>query len=287
MSINPYESPDSEQIASRGQFQYRPTTGLVKYITIFFLGEMALSVVLGAISLAEATIFVDYVAVEEVLDPNAFAFYMGYACIGLLYLPIYLTCVVLFCVWINRANKNVRALGAQGMRHAPGWCVGSFFVPIVNLFVPYKAVHEIYQASDPAADRSNWIRSRVSPDVGRWWGCWIVSCILGQITFRLAMSDDPAMLVSSAWLGVLAGILAIPSALLAIRVVRTIHERQEQKAARLWQMQSASAGPFAQEPLAHGPPADLDAGFRITCPWCEIAVVRTADGSCPECSRPI
>ncbi len=288
MSINPYESPDlrqSQQIVASAGYRYRPATRLVQWITAFFLIKLALSVALGAISLAEATVFVDFVGVDEVLEPNAAIFYLGYACIGLLYFPIYVTCIVLFCLWIYRANKNVRALGAMGIEHSPGWCVGSFFVPIINLFVPYKAVCEIYQASLPEADRSNWIGSPVSPDVVRWWGCWIASVVLGQIIFRMSMSDDPGVIASSAWLGVLAGIVAIPNALLAIRIVRNIHDRQERKAARLLQVEGVAVASFAQDPQTYESPADRNTVFSMECPWCEESVVRTADGMCPECNR--
>jgi len=205
-------------------------------MTVLFFAEMMLSVLMGAMSLCEATVFVEYIDVDEVMDATAGLFYLGYGCIGLLYLPVILTCVVLFCVWVYRANKNVRTLGAQGMEYSPGWCVGSFFVPILNLVIPYKAVREIYQASDPEADPMSWKNSLVSPVVGWWWGLWILSGILGQMEFRMAMSNVANVLVMGAWLGVLSGALAIPNALLAIRVVRSIHDRQERKAANMLQV---------------------------------------------------
>ena len=168
MSINPYESPkglpQDQQVSPSGT--YRAATGLVLWITIFFSAEMGLSVLAGAMCLIEATVFAEYAGPDAVLDTSAGMFYLGYGCLGLLLIPVYITCIVLYCVWVYRANKNARALGALGMKHTPGWCVGWFFVPIANLFMPYQAVREIYQASDPKADLSSWESSHVLPEVG-------------------------------------------------------------------------------------------------------------------------
>ena len=60
--------------------------------------------------------------------------------------------ILLFCVWIRRANVNADALVASGMEFTPGWAVGWFFVPFANLYKPYQAMAEIYRASDPNAD---------------------------------------------------------------------------------------------------------------------------------------
>ena len=55
--------------------------------------------------------------------------------------------IVVFLIWINRANKNSRALGAQNMQFTPGWCVGWWFIPIASLWKPYQAVREIWKTS--------------------------------------------------------------------------------------------------------------------------------------------
>ena len=58
--------------------------------------------------------------------------------------------IVLFCIWIYRANYNARQLGATDMQFSPGWAVGWNFIPIANLWKPYQAMREIWQASaDP------------------------------------------------------------------------------------------------------------------------------------------
>ena len=65
---------------------------------------------------------------------------------------------MLFCLFMPRANRNARAFGSS-MSISPGWAAGWFFVPIANLWMPYQAMKEIWQGSDPDPN--------VRPGVGR------------------------------------------------------------------------------------------------------------------------
>jgi hypothetical protein len=65
--------------------------------------------------------------------------------------------IVIKCIWQFRAATAARALGLPA-RHSPGWGVGSRFVPIVNLWMPYQAVRDCLPADDPRR-----------PLVLRWW----------------------------------------------------------------------------------------------------------------------
>jgi hypothetical protein len=55
--------------------------------------------------------------------------------------PLILAAEVLFLLWQYRAAKTARALGYPA-RRSPGWGVGSYFVPVVNLWMPYQALRD-------------------------------------------------------------------------------------------------------------------------------------------------
>jgi hypothetical protein len=57
--------------------------------------------------------------------------------------------VALFLVWFHRAATSTRTLGRTGLSISPGWCVGWFFVPLANFYMPYKAMSELAAALDP------------------------------------------------------------------------------------------------------------------------------------------
>src|SRR5918997_5039842 len=72
--------------------------------------------------------------------------------VWLIHLAVRVALVVAFLLWLHRASKNLRALGnpSQRIEFTPGWAVGWFFIPFANLVMPYKAVREVWEKSDPA-----------------------------------------------------------------------------------------------------------------------------------------
>ncbi len=67
--------------------------------------------------------------------------------IGLFQYSIDIATIILFAMWIYRANFNARQLGAKNMKFTPGWSVGYYFIPFLNLWRPYQAMKEIWKAS--------------------------------------------------------------------------------------------------------------------------------------------
>jgi hypothetical protein len=86
-------------------------------------------------------------------------------------------------LWIFQVRRNLLALGVPGLRFSPGWSIGWFFVPVMNLFRPWQVMKETVQASQslPAgASPEDWKTAPYSPLVHYWW--WLplgLSVIVG------------------------------------------------------------------------------------------------------------
>jgi hypothetical protein len=87
---------------------------------------------------------------------------------------------VLFLRWMYLAMSNVHALGAREVE-SPGWSVGSFFVPFVNLVMPYTAMSQIWRASLSA---ERW-KEEAAPIVGIWWTLWLLVGVCAWISVFL------------------------------------------------------------------------------------------------------
>lgn len=95
---------------------------------------------------------------------------------------LYLSIVPVFCCWFFRIVANARAL-AGGTGFNPGWAVGSFFVPFVNLVEPCRAMVFAWRGSASSAGSAGegaWL-------VGLWWGAWLISNFIGNIALRLTL----------------------------------------------------------------------------------------------------
>ncbi len=92
--------------------------------------------------------------------------------------------VVIFSMWIYRANYNARELGAADMKFSPGWAVGWYFIPVANLWKPYQAMCEIWQAS---ADPAHWKQQARGPILPWWWGLFVLSNLISNASLRMML----------------------------------------------------------------------------------------------------
>lgn len=116
--------------------------------------------------------------------------------VGLLVGAITLAAVVVACIWQHRAASAGRALGIPA-RSSPAWGVGSWFVPIVNLWIPYSAVRDCLPPGHPYRRR-----------VLHWWIAWLLAGFLSTLAAATALFSTGTALV-----------LSIPAALACVAVI--------------------------------------------------------------------
>ncbi len=132
------------------------------------------------------------------------------------YRLLFMATLLLFCVWIYRANRDARRLGGE-LAFRPGWAVAVSFIPVVNLIAPYRAVKEIHAAA------SNETSVRL-PVVGLWWSAWILSLAWQPLSGAFLVAD------SELWREAVREALRSLAALLLLVVVEQIERRQERRA---------------------------------------------------------
>jgi|GEM_PF-1955869 len=170
-----------------------------------------------------------------------------------LFLVVLLTAVS-FLAWIYRAHKNLKALGATDLKYSPGWAIGGFFIPFLNIVRPYQVVSEIWRASRGEtrwSDSAGWIYAETPIFIAVWWGTWLTLGILdslGVFTVWGALGAD-RLLVATRY-RIFYHIVGVASAALAIAVVRKINDRQESAHRLIWSKTLQDEGPGGQERLA-------------------------------------
>ncbi|KAF0647477.1 MULTISPECIES: DUF4328 domain-containing protein [Streptomyces] len=149
-----------------------------------------------------------------------------------------LATAVVFVVWFHRARVNADVLGPAEQRRGRGWAIGSWFIPIANLWIPRQVAGDIWDASEPGGHRT----SRAV--LNTWWALWVSAALLGRVAARMW---DRAEEIESIRQGAAAlaatGVVDLASAVAALVFVRRLTAMQHAKAA---------AGPPAQPVPAAG-----------------------------------
>ena len=152
--------------------------------------------------------------------------------VEMLSIVVRLASFVALLAWMYRAHANLPAFGAQGLRYSPGWTIGAFFIPFLNLYKPFSVAKEIEQVSNPRSDGSGpdrWNQSRASASLILWWIAWIGSAIFSRVISADTSARLPA-LITAAKMHMAAGLFSAGSAALTIIVVQRITRFQEARA---------------------------------------------------------
>lgn len=140
---------------------------------------------------------------------------------------------VVFLAWLRRSYRNLIAMGTPGLRHKPGWAVGAWFVPLLNLARPIEIVNDLWRSSDPElpAGDAGWYSSRPPRWFSWWWACWLATSVIGGVASRIPEDTFTGFRVAVV-AGVVSEVFGIPAALLGMRVVADVTRRQRQRAVR-------------------------------------------------------
>lgn len=194
--------------------EFRDLTGVTRIAVIAVYAYLAIDVVYGLVMLAEL------MSPPELGSPR---FTLG-TMLGLVSLVVFLGSAIVVGRWIYRASANAHALSNE-MTVSPGWAVGSYFIPILNLFKPFQGMKEAWLASH---HRSNWHGEPTPGLLIVWWTLWLVTNILGNISLRMSMENEDGSLTGAvATIELLTSILNVPLCLVLIAMMNRLCAAQD------------------------------------------------------------
>ena len=135
-------------------------------------------------------------AQHGITPPQYHATSSSFTPIGLVVGLVAVVAVVFACIWQHKAASAGRALGIpSGL--SPAWGVGCWFVPVVNLWMPYLAVRDCLPPEHPHR-----------PRVLHWWIALLLAGFLSSGAGAFALFSTGAALV-----------LSIPAAVACLAVI--------------------------------------------------------------------
>lgn len=88
---------------------------------------------------------------------------------------------IAFIMWFRRAYFNLHQKVSY-LAHAEGWAAGCWFVPIINLFLPYQIMKEIHVETKELFVREGMDAPGYSTKlIGWWWGLWLFGGVIPSL----------------------------------------------------------------------------------------------------------
>ncbi|MGW1625320.1 DUF4328 domain-containing protein [Streptomyces sp. NPDC002172] len=124
--------------------------------------------------------------------------------ISMVFVYLMILATVLFLVWLARSRRNAQELSPQAAIPSPGWMIGAWFIPVVNLFVPRRLVLDIGRAGSASWEK------RETTLVNLWWAAWVAHALVLVVASRVAPGSMACLVVTEALMlaaAVLAGLV--------------------------------------------------------------------------------
>lgn len=135
---------------------------------------------------------------------------------------VFIASAITFIRWFRRAYFNLGKRAAN-LKESEGMAAGAWFIPIVNLFKPYRIMVELHERTVELV--ANMLpdpdRARSKDHITVWWVFWVASNILAQVNVRIAKEAETVdALANSALFSIVDAALSIPLAMLAVNVIK-------------------------------------------------------------------
>jgi len=170
---------------------YRDARRMTRVLRWLLIGLAVISAIIAAAKLSH------YRVLQAILDQNASALASFSQITRLLIAsmsPLELAQAIVLCVaaalfamWVHRMQANTFALGILDLRYTPAWAVGWYFVPIANLWIPYRVMQEIWCANRNPAD---WQYDTAPRLLIMWWLLWLASVVYVSISINYGPPQD-------------------------------------------------------------------------------------------------
>jgi hypothetical protein len=206
---------------------YIPLRGRAQAVTVVFVITAVVCAVAVFSDALEWRLMDRIIAGEEVTDAEATANDDRQGTIGLVQLVLIIAAAVVFIRWMHAAYRNIYLVAPGERRYSPGWAIGSWFVPIMNLFRPKQMVNDIWRAGGrDAAD------AQPGALLLGWWLLWVLSSFIVNFAARSYMRADTAEEIKTGTiLYLVSDAMSVVCAILAIVIVRKGTDRLDAKAA--------------------------------------------------------
>lgn len=123
-----------------------------------------------------------------------------------------------FLRWFHRAYRNASALG-HSAQFTPGWAIGAWFVPFLNLVRPYQIASAMWRHAGAHVGRGS--------VVGIWWGMWLASGFISKVGEGITNSENSDVVFQGFLVLIGSCVATLVAGVMAIKIVRQLTRAHE------------------------------------------------------------
>jgi len=143
--------------------------------------------------------------------------------VGIFSFLIHIISIITFIMWFRRAYYNLHQSVSHRLAHSEGWAAGCWFVPILNLYRPYKIMKELYQETKAFLSQRGMDMnlSLTTHLLGWWWALWIIGGIFDLITTQMTLRAETLdEMMTSSIMFMVSCAMTVPLAFITVKIIK-------------------------------------------------------------------
>ncbi|MEU9143274.1 DUF4328 domain-containing protein [Streptomyces sp. NPDC048349] len=141
-----------------------------------------------------------------------------------------LATATVFIIWFYRVRTNGEIFRPDAFTQSRGWAIGAWFIPVGNLFLPFRTARQIWAASTQLAPDGSHRAVSTAP-LTAWWVLWVLAACTDRVFAQMyKRAETPVALRDASVVGIVSDLLMVAAAVLAVLFVRKLTAMQNTKA---------------------------------------------------------
>lgn len=166
--------------------ELRPNDQRARYAIAMIWVILFLNTIILIMELISLMIYEDYIPNEGISEFFVWLIITGHSYASILVLIAAITSIITFIMWFRRAYYNI-GLRTSDLLYADGWAAGSWFIPVINLYMPYQIMKSLYQQTEKYMTlcmKEPYKGNLKTNYVNLWWTLWIISGLINYFSIK-------------------------------------------------------------------------------------------------------
>lgn len=138
--------------------------------------------------------------------------------------------IVTFIMWFRRAYYNI-GLRIPNLLYGNGWAAGSWFIPFINLYMPFQIMKDLYNQTEKYMTlcmKEPYKGNLKTNYVNLWWTLWIMSFVINYLSVKIVWNvEDINTTSTNPFITVIGAILQIALCVVTIVVIKEYSDAEK------------------------------------------------------------
>ena len=210
--------------------ELRPNDQRARYAIAMIWVILFLNTVILIIELISLMIHEGFIPAGDMPDFLIWLLITGHSYASILIFIAVIVSIVTFIMWFRRAYYNI-GLRVNDLLYADGWAAGAWFIPVINLYMPFQIMRDLYKLTEKYMTlcmKEPYKGNLKTNYVNLWWTLWIMSFIINYLSVKVVWNvEDINTTSTNSFVAVIGAILQIALCVVTIVVIKDYSEAEK------------------------------------------------------------